>query len=406
MVDHESRRGRAVGLGVLGALAGTVLAGAAGAVLGGVALARRAVTPAAVPESPVEVVSVDAAGLDGAARPHGGVPTVRLRGTDADLPGRYSYLFQGVAGHARVGEVVAHLGGDVVRELIAVDRGELLPGVLGRITGWWYSEPEELGLRTEHITYATELGDADAWIVHPRWPRKRRWAIHVHGRGALPGETLRGVTALAQSGVTNLIISYRNDPGAPQGLRGRYGVGFSESRDVDAAIAEAVSRGAERVTLVGWSMGGTACLVTATRGPHRGVIDGLILDSPAVDWNALLRYHAAAASAPEAIAGIGVGLLSRGWVGAGENGGLPIAELRPETFARDLCIPVLIHASRGDTFVPSDGSERLAELRPELVHLRLVQGAEHVKLWNMNREGWERATSVFARGLPHPPWRG
>ncbi|MFD5600608.1 alpha/beta hydrolase family protein [Leucobacter sp. NPDC058333] len=394
---EQPRWNRAFGIGAVGVLAGAALAGAAGALVGGIALARRAVTPASVPESPVTVVELG---------DYAGSPAIWLNGVDADLPGKYSFIFGQGAGHARVGAVLASEGDTAVRQLVRVDRGDLAVGTRGRITGWWFTEPEELGFRVEHVTYPTDLGDADAWIVYPRLRRKRRWAVHVHGRGALPHETLRGVTSLAQSGVTSLIISYRNDPGAPPGVRGRYGVGFSESRDVDAAIAEVLRRGAERVTLVGWSMGGTACLVAATRGAHRDRIDGLILDSPAVDWNALLRYHAAAQSVPGAIAGIGVGMLARGWVRAGESGGLPIDELHPETFAAELRVPVLIHASQQDTFVPSAGAERLAALRPDLVQLRLQPGAEHVKLWNVDTAGWEGVTRAFARALPHPPWRG
>ncbi|MFT4231377.1 MAG: alpha/beta fold hydrolase, partial [Leucobacter sp.] len=256
------------------------------------------------------------------------------------------------------------------------------------------------------ISYATELGEADAWVVHPRRARKRRWAVHVHGRGALPEETLRGVAPLARAGITSLVISYRNDPGAPAGEHGRYGIGIAESRDVDAAIAEAVRRGAERVTLFGWSMGGTACLVAATRGAHRGLVDGLILDSPAVDWRALLRYHAARRSAPRFVADIGIALLGRGAVRAGEPGGLAVGDLNAAAFAGALQVPVLIHASEGDTFVPCSGAQQLAEARPELVQLRLQRVGEHVKLWNTDPEAWERATERFARALPHPPWRG
>src|SRR5690606_25943289 len=113
----------------------------------------------------------------------------------------------------------------------------------------------------------------------------------------------------ARAGITNIIISYRNDPGAPAGRHGRYGMGLSESRDVDAAIAEALNRGAERVTLFGWSMGATACLVSATRGEHAGIVDGLILDSPAIDWRGLLTHQAGGRRMPGPVAGIGIGLL-------------------------------------------------------------------------------------------------
>lgn len=390
--------GRVRGVGrAIGIAAGAVAVGAAAAVGGGVYLARRAVTPSHRADEPVAVVDVRAEGEE---------TIVRLRGDGAALPGRYSFFFDAGAGAARLGEVRRMVGRAAERPLVRVDRGDLVPGARGRIAGWWYADPEELGFRTERITYPTDLGDADAWIVHPRRARKRRWAVHVHGRGALPEEVIRGVAPLARAGVTSLIISYRNDPGAPSGDYGRYGIGLAESRDVDAAIVEAQRRGAERVTLVGWSMGGTACLISATRGRRRHVVDGLILDSPAVDWAALLRYHASGLSVPRGIADVGIHLLGRGIVRGGEPGGISFDDLTPEAFARELSVHVLIHASTADTYVPCAGAEALAAARPELVELRLVDIGEHVKLWNVDPEAWERTTERFARALPRPAWRG
>jgi len=183
-------------------------------------------------------------------------------------------------------------------------------------------------------------------------------------------------------------------------------MGLSESRDVDAAIAEALNRGAERVTLFGWSMGATACLVSATRGEHAGIVDGLILDSPAIDWRGLLTHQAGGRRMPGPVAGIGIGLLGAGLVRGGEPGGLSFAALSPDTFAREIEVPVLIHAGERDTFVPCDAAVRLAQLRPDRVQVRLQPTGEHVKLWNAEPEAWERVTEVFARSLSRPAWRG
>ena len=401
MPELMGRLGRALGIGA-GAAVGAAALGAGAAMLGGIALARRAVTPDEAPEESAEVLAIERLGEG----PDAGL-AVRVVGTGDALPGRYSLLFDGDRGHARLGEPVSGSGGPgVLRPLLAVDRGELRPGSRGRLTGWWYTDPAQLGLRTERIRYETELGPADAWLVHPKRARKRRWAVHVHGRGALPEETLRGIAPLARAGITSLVISYRNDPGAPSGAHGRYGVGLAERRDVDAAIAEAVRRGAERVTLFGWSMGGTASLLAATVGDHRHLVDGLILDSPAIDWVRLLQYHAEGLRAPRILADIGVGLLTRGLVKGGEPGGISFDSLDAESFARELQVPVLIHASRGDTFVPPFGAERLAQLAPALVQLRLQETGEHVRLWNVDPEPWEARTEQFARSLPRPGWRG
>lgn len=399
-------RKAAVGAGLLtgGVIAGgAVVAGAA--IAGGAALARAAATPAQRTETPVEVVRI-AREAEGA--------TVWLRGQDIGLPGRYGLLWDG--GHARLGEVVARSGALVARRVIQVDGGQIQEGLRGRITGWWFPSAAALArecsdvLAPEEVELALDGGVAPAWVMRPakRGPRGRgaRWAIHVHGRGALPTETLRGVAPLARVGVTSLVVSYRNDPGAPAGAEGRYGFGISEARDVDAAIAYALAHGATRVTLVGWSMGGTACLVAATGGRHRDSIDGLILDSPAVDWPRLLEHQARLHRAPGALAKLGMALLERGVVAADAPGGIDFSRATPEAFAEQLRVPTLIFASRGDTFVPSGGAERLAKLAPQFVQLRLVQQGEHVKIWNTDPEIWERITEGFARGLPRPAWRG
>ncbi|MHA3683073.1 alpha/beta hydrolase family protein [Leucobacter sp. HY1908] len=390
-----------VGVGVFAAAAavtGAVVAGSA-------ALARAAATPAKAPAAPVELVRL-------AREP--GRKIAWLRGPDVALSGVYSFIW--VGGHARLGEVIGRSGGLVGREVLEIDEGELREGLRGRITGWWYPSASVFARECDDVREAESVelplrgGPAPAWVLrstHKPWPgRGGRWAIHVHGRGALPAETLRGVAPMARAGVTSLVMSYRNDPGAPAGERGRYGFGVTEAADVDAAIEYALQQGATRVTLVGWSMGGTACLVAAARGAHRGVIDGLILDSPAVDWAALLRHQARMRRAPGALAGLGIALLQRGYVASDAPEGVDFSGCTPATFARELQVPTLIHASRGDTFVPASGAAALAALSPNLVQLRLVEQAEHVKLWNEDPEGWEHATLRFARALPRPAWRG
>ncbi|MBK0421292.1 alpha/beta fold hydrolase [Leucobacter sp. CSA2] len=389
--------GRILGIGA-GLGAGVFAIGAGAAALGGLALARRSVTPEDEAEELVSLVSLE--------RDESGL-IARFRGPSADVPGRTSFLFDRGRGNVQLSEaILPDDGPGVARRIVAAAGTELHPGRTGRLTGWWYLAPEDLGFRTERIEYETELGPATAWIVHPKRAKRGRWAVHVHGRGAEPAEVLRGVRPAVNAGITSLVISYRNDRGAPRGVEGRYGMGLSESRDVDAAIAEALRRGADRVTLFGWSMGGTASLLAATIGEHRDRIDGVILDSPGVDWESLLRHHAGVARAPKVLTDIGIGLLERGLVRGGEPGGIKFERLTPEAFAENLRVPVLLHASRGDTYVPSTGAERLAALAPDRVQLNLVDEGEHVRIWNMDPEAWESRTELFARSLPKVGWRG
>lgn len=407
-VKESPRFWGAAAAGAAGLAGGVVLAAAVG-------VARAAARVDRGTDFPVAVLRLEA------AHTPGGRARVWLTGAGVSAPGRHSLLFDApgtphprpdrteARGHARLGPVVARSGGAVAREVLGVDRGSLEAGCSGRMVGWWYASPDELGYRVEEITYESELGPMGAWIVHPRrsWrPRGRRWAIHMHGRGASPAETFRGIEPFAHAGITSLIVRYRNDEGEPEGLNGRYGMGLSESRDLDAAIAAVRARGAERVTLVGWSMGGTASLVSATRGVHRDVIDGLVLDSPGVDWSSIIRAHTRESRVPGWIADLGMRLLAHGCVASGEPGGIDLGTLTPAVFASGLEVPVLLLASPDDRYVSWDGARELARLRPELVQFASIPGAGHVRLWNTDPEKWEETVLGFVSALPKPGWRG
>lgn len=391
-----------VAAGIVGAAG--VLAGVAACVTS-VALARTAVRVDQVSERSVSVLQTVP----------GETPRVWITGQGVNAVGRQSLLFgppsheagtdtkREPVGHAKLGPVLARNDLAVLREVEQVDRGTLVAGATGRMVGWWYATPEELGYRVEATAYMTELGPMDAWIVHPKRPKNRRWAIHVHGRGASPAETFRGIAPFARAGVTSLILSYRNDEGQPRGHHGRYGMGISESHDVDAAIAFVLDRGAERVTLFGWSMGGSAALLTAARGNYRHHIDGIVLDSPGLDWPGVLRKHAWEKRVPAWIANWGMGLLQRGFVASGVSSGVDFTALTPEAFAQELKLPVLLLASPDDRFVPWSGARQFAKLRADLVRLVIIPGAGHVRLWNVDALKWEQSVLDFVSELPPPP---
>lgn len=363
--------------------------------------ARRVLTPAA-PDADVVVWAIETV-----QQAHNEATRVWIHGPDAGLPGQYSFIFDEGAGHARLGPVVDRVfdnGVDrIARDVVALDRGELRAGVRGRITGWWFTDPRESGGSVERVTFPVDGGESWGWLVRPENPVPGRFAVHVHGRGALPEETFRGLAPVLRAGVTSLVIAYRNDPGAPAGIRGRYGLGLAERYDVDAAIAWTLKQGAQRITLVGWSMGGVTSLLSATRGPHRESVDGLVLDSPGLDWRIILRRQARLAGLPELAARLGMSLMQHGIVRGAvpRQRGTDLESMSPEALAERLHVPVLIHASSGDSFVPWSGSLRLAHLRPDLVRVRKAMG-EHVRLWNVDPVGWESETEEFVRSLEAP----
>ena len=53
---------------------------------------------------------------------------------------------------------------------------------------------------------------------------------------------------------------------------------------MESAVSYAVARGAGRIILSGWSMGGTIALLTAERSAHRDRIVGVVLVGPVTSW--------------------------------------------------------------------------------------------------------------------------
>nr|WP_236778826.1 alpha/beta fold hydrolase [Agromyces seonyuensis] len=225
----------------------------------------------------------------------------------------------------------------------------------------------------------------------------------VHGRGTRRQEGLRAVDAVRAAGWDSLLVSWRNDGEAPESADRRYGLGGTEWPDVDAAIAYARAHGARRIVLLGWSMGGAISVQTVLHSAEaRDTVEGLILDSPAVDWSDILRFQGGEIGLPERFAGVvGDVLRSSRLLGlTGAEAPIDLDALDAAAAADGLVAPVLVLHSVDDGFVPIDGSRRLAAARPDLVRLDEWAGARHTKLWNQDPERWEREVVGWLDALP------
>lgn len=377
--------GRRTGAGaVIGIAAGALglLAAAVGIAAGAVTIvmARRVVTPVSRRPDDVRIHAVDLASDE-----------IVLEATDdSRMPGRYGLWFERDAGHARLGDVLDDGAKLVRRRLEAVDFGRLDRAARGRISGWYYLGPWQLGYGYENVVVETSLGPAPAWFIPAASPSDR-WVIQVHGRGAKRHEALRAVAPAHDAGWNSLLISYRNDGEAPESEDRRYGLGGTEWADVVAAVRHAEERGAERIVLMGWSMGGMIALQAMLRSASvQEHLVGVILDSPAVDWVDILRFQGRLQNLPPGFGDAVVHLLG-GPLGAGLTGmaaPISVEELDPVARADELDVPVLLMHSIDDGFVPIDGSRRLAAARPDLVQFEVFEGARHTKLWNHDPERW------------------
>jgi alpha-beta hydrolase superfamily lysophospholipase len=170
---------------------------------------------------------------------------------------------------------------------------------------------------------------------------------------------------------------------------------------VDAAVGFARRRGARRILLMGWSMGGAIALQVSLNSAHGDAIAGLILESPVVDWRIVLDYQARALRVPAAVSGLAIGALRSEWATPITRSGsaIPFDRLDVVSRADELRHPILILHSDDDGFVPSDASHDLVAARPDLVELQVFQVARHTKLWNYDQERWSESIRSWVTAL-------
>ncbi|MET4637118.1 alpha/beta fold hydrolase [Mycetocola sp. 2940] len=363
------------------------LAGSAVIAIGTVA--RRVVTPARTRFRESDVVAIDA---------ENGTITLGTN-PDTTLPGRYGLFYGAPERYLRLGDIINSNDATVTRQLETPPDGLPASGP-ATFSGWYYSRPEELGLDFRTVDVPTPAGNAPAWLF-PAHEDTGRWVLIVHGRGTTRSECLRAVPVWREAGYSALLVSYRNDGDAPPSADGLYGLGDTEWQDVDAALDVAVAGGARDVVLMGWSMGGTIALQTALRSDKAGLIRGIALESPVLDWARVLEFQADATRIPVPLRLAAITAISSPWGRAltGLDSAVNFSGLDMVSRADELSVPVLVLHSDDDGFVPSSGSHELAAARPDLVTFSPFTGARHTKLWNYDEERWSSAIRDWAATL-------
>lgn len=355
------------------ALAGVLSAMA----LASIRMARRVVTPAPrVPDTRILALDTSA-------------QTITLSRTpDTSLPGRYGLFTTGTSDYVKLGSVLSEDETSVKRKLLTHVPVDAHLSADAAFSGWYFDRAEQLHLAFTPELIGSAVGPCPAWLF-PAGDGDV-WVIQVHGRGTNRAECLRAVPVFHSLGITSLVVSYRNDGEAPRSRAGTYALGATEWRDVDAAVGFARRRGAQRIILMGWSMGGAIALQVSLNSAHRDAIAGLILESPVIDWRVVLEYQARLMNVPPSVSGLAIGALQSEWATPVTRAGsaIPFDRLDVVARANELRHPMLILHSDDDGFVPSDASHDLVVARPDLVQLEVFEVARHTKLWNYDQERW------------------
>lgn len=385
-------------LAVRAAVAGASSALAAGlaTALAATVFARRIVTPEGERPEDVTVVSVT-----------DGLVSLTADPETTLLIGCYGIWQAGGTVHARLGPVLEHdpEAGTVLRRVLDVEGGQLRPG-RGRWNSYFFAgnPASALGLAYQDVEIPGEAGALPGWLV-PGAPLSTEepnagptWAILVHGRGATREECLRALPVLHRLGVTSLVASHRSTAGLPAGpATGRYHLGDTEWKDVEAAVVHAAQQGAQEIVLVGWSMGGAIAMQAVSRSWTAERVKGIVLDAPVLDWRDVLAHQARLNKLPPAVGRLGQSVLSHrsAWRLAGTDAPVDLDRLDWVSRAAELAHPVLLIHSDDDEYVPSGPSRRFAEARPELVTYLSIDGALHCKEWNVDPEAWDAAVARF-----------
>ena len=232
-----------------------------------------------------------------------------------------------------------------------------------------------------------------AWLIPGR---RRTWAIVVHGLNGTPLEGLRIAPTLHRAGLPTLLISYREDLGAPASPDGFHHQGLTEWRDLGAAARYALAHGARHLVLAGYSMGGAIIAQFMERSPLAARVSGLVLDAPVLDWRAAIEFNATEMGFPSFAA------LPVEWA-IDARTDVDWDRLDANEHTGDFHLPTLLFHGTDDEAVPISTSDEFAAALPHWVTYYRVPDAGHTESWNVEPTLYERRLDTFLdRAVPQP----
>jgi pimeloyl-ACP methyl ester carboxylesterase len=249
-----------------------------------------------------------------------------------------------------------------------------------------------LGLPFETVTYATELGDAEAWFV-PAANMAGPWAVYVHGIGGIRENGYRQLSILHEAGIPTLLITYRNDKGAPAEPNPIYGFGVNEWRDLDAAVSWMLGRGAPNVILVAESMGGAIAGQFLMHSTQADKVVALALDAPALDFTEVVADKIGSRMIPLArtLANAGIFVFDT-------YRGVQLNKAVSMDAVAKFPGPLFLAHGTADSLVPVTISERLVAARTAPTTY-LQTGANHLLSFKENPERYRAEMGGFLSSL-------
>jgi alpha-beta hydrolase superfamily lysophospholipase len=297
------------------------------------------------------------------------------------------------AGYGQVTRIVARGHGTVTRDFRQVTGSPLVAGTKVALDNKAFPNDPQVGLEipVHDVSYPGPLGSYPAWFVPA--PRDT-WAILLHGNSMDRLDTVKIVPTLHRLGLPVLMISYRNDAGAPQDPSGMLRYGQTEWRDLAAAVQYALSHGARSVVLVGYSTGGAIAASFLERSPLAARVSGAILDSPMMDFSRAVDHGASKQRLPLVGLPVPQSLTDAAkWI-AGHRYGVDWSSLNYLKGAAKIHAPILLFQGTADQTVPPATSDELARIIRGVTYVR-VPGADHLDSWNLDPARYDAAVQAF-----------
>ena len=244
------------------------------------------------------------------------------------------------------------------------------------------------GLGFQDKVAAGDLGPQPLWFIDGR---RSTWVVIAHGRGTdRLSQSLRIIPRLVEEGFPVLVVTYRDDVGAPQSQSGLRTWGLSEWRDLDAAMLFAEREGAREYILYGHDLGAEVVSMLLHESERVGAVRGVILDSPVLDFEAFVDHNMGWIPGP-------IGALGKQF--ARIRFGVEWAELDQLARADQFDVPVLAIHGIDDDVSPISITEAFAQARPNDVELIRIAQGRHGDAWNVAVEDYEEAVVSFVQRI-------
>lgn len=309
-----------------------------------------------------------------------------------DAPSSYGLVWDGGTGF--VGPARTVDADTVVRDFTPASGTTPATGALADLDRryWVGPDPSGLGIPWSEVTVDGPDGALPAWYF-PGDGDVTTTAVVVHGQNGSRLDGLRVVDTVHAAGMPALVITYRNDAGAPADPSGRLGYGATEWPDLEAAVSWATTHGASDVVLVGQSMGGAVVASFLEHSSSARSVSRVVLDAPMLSLHQAVQYGAREAM-PGGYAVPGPLLWAAERVAALRYG----LDWTAVDYLDDtswVTVPTLVTHGAADSRVPVTVSEQLGSAVPDLVTVRVFPRADHVESWNTDRAGWTQLVSDF-----------